>query len=56
MDIPNVDKSLTKLGVPRRMRKQIGRVSKSPTVQAAALVSLLAAGLMAARKFAQKGS
>lgn len=57
MDILNVDKSLAKLGVPGRMRKKIGRVSRSPKVQvAAALIPLLTAGLLAARKFARRGS
>jgi hypothetical protein len=57
MDIPNVDRSLAKLGVPRRMRKKIGRIARSSRVRAAAaLVPLLAAGLLAARKFARRGS
>ena len=57
MDIPNVDRSLAKLGVPRRMRKKIGRISRSPKVRAAAaLVPLLTAGLLAARTFARRGS
>jgi len=57
MDMPDVDKSLAKLGVPRRMRKKIGRVSRSPTLRAAAaLVPILTAGLLAARRFARKGS
>ena len=57
MDMPDVERSLAKLGVPRRMRKKIERVSRSPKVRAAAaLVPLLTAGLLAARKFARKGS
>ena len=57
MDMPDVERSLAKLGVPRRMRKKIGRGSRSPKLgAAAALVPLLTAGLLAARKFARKGS
>lgn len=57
MNIPNVDKSLEKLGVPRRMRKRFRRVSKSPKFRAAAaLVPLLTAGFVAARKFARRES
>ncbi len=57
MDIPDVDRSLAKIGVPRRIRKKIGRVSRSPGVRvAAALVPLLTASLLAARKLARKGS
>lgn len=57
MDMPDVDKSLAKLGVPRRMRKKVGRVSRSPGLRtAAALIPLLTAGLVAARRFARKGS
>lgn len=57
MDIPNVDRSLAKLGVPRRMRRKIGRVSRMPKVRvAAALVPLLTAGLLAARRFTRRGT
>lgn len=57
MDMPDVERSLAKLGVPRPMRKKIERVSRSPKFRAAAaLVPLLTAGLLAARKFARKGS
>ncbi len=57
MDIPNVDTSLAKLGVSRRARKKIGRISRSPKARvAAALVPLLTAGLIAARTFARRGS
>ena len=57
MDIPNVDRSLAKLGVSRRARKKIGRISRSPKARvAAALVPLLTAGLIAARTFARRGS
>lgn len=55
MDIPNVDKSLAKIGVPRRMRKNIRRASHSPKLKiAAALVPLVTAGLFAARKIARR--
>ncbi len=57
MDMPDVERSLAKLGVPRRMRKKIGRGSRSPKLgAAAALVPLLTAGLLAARKLARKGT
>ena len=57
MDMQGVERSLGKLGVPRRTRKTIGRVSRSPKLRAAAaLVPLLTAGLLAARRFARKGS
>ena len=57
MDIPNVDKSLAKIGVPRRMRRKIRRASQSPKLKmAAALVPLLTAGFVAARKIARRGS
>lgn len=56
MDIPNVDRSLAKIGVPQRMRKKLRRASQSPKFKvAAALIPLLAAGLVAARKIAQRG-
>lgn len=56
MDIPTVDRSLAKIGVPRRMRKKIRRTSHSPRVRTlAALVPIIAAGLVAARKFARRG-
>lgn len=57
MDIPNVDKSLAKLGVTRRMRKRIRRASHSPKLKvAAALVPLLAAAVVAARKIAGRNA
>lgn len=57
MEMPDVDKSLARLGVTRQMRKKIGRVSRSPKLRAAAaLIPLLTAGLVAARRFARKGS
>lgn len=57
MEMPDVDKSLARLGVTRQMRKKIGRVSRSPKLRAAAaLVPILTAGLLAARRFARKGS
>ncbi len=57
MDMPDVERSLAKLGVPRRMRKKIEGGSRSPKLRAAAaLVPLLTAGLLAARKLARKGS
>ena len=57
MDIPEVDRSLARLGVSRRTRKKIGRISRSPKARAAAaLVPLLTAGLIAARTFARRGS
>jgi hypothetical protein len=56
MDIPNVDRSLARIGMPRRMRKKLRRASQSPKFKvAAALVPLLAAGLVAARKIARRG-
>lgn len=56
MDMPDFERSLGKLGVPRRMRKKIGRVSRSSRLRmAAVLVPLLTAGLVAARRFARKG-
>jgi hypothetical protein len=56
MDIPDVDKSLAKIGVPRRMRKKIRRASHSPKLKiAAALVPFLTAGFFAARTIARRG-
>lgn len=56
MHIPTVDRSLAKLGVPRRMRRKIDRASRSPKMRAAAaLVPLLTAGLIAARRFVRRG-
>ncbi len=56
MDIPNVDKSLAKIGLPRRMRKQIRRATHSPKLKiAAALVPFLTAGFVAARTIARRG-
>jgi len=56
MEIPNVDRSLAKIGVPRRMRKRIRKASHSPKVRAAAaLVPLVAAGIVAVRKLARRG-
>ncbi|MBD3732349.1 MAG: hypothetical protein IE934_06440 [Sphingopyxis sp.] len=57
MDIPNVGTSLAKLGVPRRTRKKIGRISRSPKMRAAAaLIPLLTAGFIAVRAVARRGS
>ncbi len=57
MDIPNVGTSLAKLGVPRRTRKKIGRISRSPQMRAAAaLIPLLVAGFLAVRTVARHGS
>lgn len=56
MDIPNVDESLAKIGVPRRMRRKIRRASHSPKLKiAAALAPLLTAGFVAARTIARRG-
>lgn len=56
MLVPNVDRSLAKIGVPRRMRKKIRHASQSPKLKvAAALVPLLTAGLDAARTIARRG-
>lgn len=55
MLVPNVDRSLAKIGAPRRTRKKIRHASQSPKLKvAAALVPLLTAGLVAARKIARR--
>ena len=54
MDVQNVDRSLAKLGVTRPTRK---RASHSPKLKvAAALVPLLAAAAVAARKIARRNA